>query len=97
MTLHKPNRSARSVVRRKPEKLSQFKKERANAELTRRKKCNQKKRYDTKELAQAHCERMLSRVPLQLTPMEPYYCYRHQAWHVGHDWLKYHTERRQEW
>ena len=97
MTLHKPNRSARSVVRRKPEKLSQFKKQRADAELTRRKKCSQKKKYDTKELAQAHCEQMLSRVPLQLTPMEPYFCYRHEAWHVGHDWLKYSQERRQEW
>ena len=56
-----------------------------------------KKRYDTKELAQAHCEQMLSRVPLQLTPMKPYFCYKHATWHVGHDWLKYHTERRQEW
>jgi len=97
MTLHKSNRFARNVVRRKPEKVSQAIRKQANSPLRKRKKCSKKKRYSTKEEAQVHCERMLLRVPLQLTPMEPYFCYRHEAWHVGHDWLKYNQERRQEW
>ena len=97
MTLHKANRSARNVVRRKPEKVPQSVRKQANSPLHKRTKCSKKKRYRNREEAQAHCERMLLRVPLQLTPMEPYYCYRHEAWHVGHDWLKYSTERRQEW
>jgi len=97
MTLHKANRSARNVVRRKPEKIPQSVRKQANSPLHKRTKCSKKKRYRNREEAQAHCERMLLRVPLQLTPMEPYYCYRHEAWHVGHDWLKYSTERRQEW
>ena len=97
MTLHKANRSARNVVRRKPEKVPQSVRKQANSPLHKRTKCSKKKRYRNREEAQAHCERMLLRVPLQLTPMEPYYCYRHEAWHVGHDWLKYSNERRQEW
>jgi hypothetical protein len=97
MTLHKANRSARNVVRRKPDKVSQAIRKQANSLLRKKKRCSKKKRYDTKEEAQAHCERMLLRVPLQLTPMEPYYCYRHEVWHVGHDWLKYSTERREQW
>ena len=97
MTLHKANRSARNVVRRKPEKVPQSVRKQANSPLHKRTKCSKKKRYRNREEAQAHCERMLLRVPLQLTPMEPYYCYRHEAWHVGHDWLKYSTERREQW
>ncbi len=97
MTLHKANRSARNVVRRKPEKIPQSVRKQANSPLHKRTKCSKKKRYRNREEAQAHCERMLLRVPLQLTPMEPYYCYRHEAWHVGHDWLKYSTERREQW
>ena len=97
MTLHKANRSARNVVRRKPEKVPQSVRKQTNSPLHKRTKCSKKKRYRNREEAQAHCERMLLRVPLQLTPMEPYYCYRHEAWHVGHDWLKYSTERREQW
>ena len=97
MTLHKANRGARNVVRRKPEKDPQSVRKQASGPLRKRKKCSKKKRFRSREEAQAHCERMLLRVPLQLTPMEPYYCYRHEAWHVGHDWLKYSQERRQEW
>jgi hypothetical protein len=97
MTLHKANRSARNVVRRKPEKIPQSVRKQANSPLHKRTKCSKKKRYRNREEAQAHCERMLLRVPLQLTPMEPYYCYRHEAWHVGHDWLKYSTERSEQW
>ena len=97
MTLHKANRSARNVVRRKPEKIPQSVRKAASGPFRKRKRCSKKKRFDTKEEAQVQCERMLLRVALQLTPMEPYYCHRHQAWHIGHDWLKYNQERREQW
>jgi len=90
----KRNRQTRGITRRRPFRQSESEKQLA---ATKRKKGNKKKRYGTKIEAEAHCERMLARVPLQLTPMEPYFCYRHQAWHVGHNWLRYNTERGQRW
>jgi len=90
----KRNRQSRGITRRRPFRQSESEKQLA---ATKRKRCSKKKRYGTKEEAAAQCERMLARVPLQLTPLEAYFCYRHQAWHIGHNWLRYNTERRQEW
>jgi len=87
----------RDITRREIRDYPALRKVQKQLAATKRKKCNKKKRYGTKIEAEAHCERMLARVPLQLTPMEPYFCYRHQAWHVGHNWLRYNTERGQRW
>jgi len=88
------NRQARNTTRRKPDRKSESDKKLG---ANKRKRCGKKKRYDTREQAQAHCAQMLTRVTLQLTPLEPYFCHRHQAWHVGHNWLRYNQERREQW
>jgi len=88
------NRQAKHNPKRKPDRQSESAKKLV---ASKRKRCSKKKKYDSKEQAEAHCNQMLARVTLQLTPLEPYYCHRHQAWHVGHNWLKYNHDRRTRW
>ena len=88
------NRNSKKIIRRNNYRISETDK-RQMAEISRkRKRCNRKKRYETKEAAQEQCNKIHSDVALQLTPLEPYFCSRHDMWHIGHDWYKYKFNKR---
>lgn len=89
MLERKRNRHARGITRRKAGRFSESLRRQTEIKLNKRKRCNKKRRYETEEKAQAHCEKMKIGITLQITPMEPYFCYRHQTWHIGHNWRKY--------
>jgi len=94
VTERKLNRQSRKLIIRKRPKLSKYKKSQAAANLSRPKNCAKKQRYASREEALEHCNRLQNRIAMYLTPMEAYYCDRHNAWHVGHDWIKYRRNNR---
>ena len=78
--LGKPNRNKRKVLRRNQPHLP-F---RPTLELP-TKNCNKKKRFKTSKDAQVMCDSLNERYAMQEIPAEVYYCYKHSAWHVGHN------------
>ena len=87
------NRNSKKTIRRNTYRISEADRRQKETELKKRKRCNKKRRFSTKEEAQAQCDRMRSEVALQITPLEPYYCNRHSIWHIGHDWYSYNTKK----
>ena len=90
----KRNRHARGTARRRTHRVSESLRRQIEIKFNKRKQCNKKRRYETEEQAPAECAKIRVGVVLQITPLEPYYCYRHQSWHIGHDWLKYNKTKK---
>jgi len=49
------------------------------------KKCKNKHRFKIWNEAQRFAEQYKSDVPLTFSPMRPYWCDKHELWHIGHD------------
>ena len=49
------------------------------------KKCTLKNKFKTKELADTFAQDYMNRIALTFYPMTSYYCYKHNAYHVGHN------------
>ena len=49
------------------------------------KKCTLKNKFKTKELADNFAVDYMQRIVLTFYPMTSYYCYKHNAYHVGHN------------
>lgn len=78
--LGKPNRNKRKILKRNKPHLP-F---RPTFKLP-TKNCNKKKRFKTSTDAQVMCDELNQRYAMQEIPAEVYYCYKHSAWHVGHN------------
>ena len=54
--------------------------------MTRRKKsCKSKHRFKTKKEADEFAAEYMNMVAMTFHPMVPYFCIRHNIWHIGHD------------
>lgn len=49
------------------------------------KKCKNKYRFKIWNDAQRFAEQYKDEVTLSFNPMRPYWCERHELWHIGHD------------
>ena len=92
----KPNRHAREIIRHKTYRTSESHRRQVEIKFSKRKQCNKKRRYETKEQAQAACMKIRTEVVFQVTPLKPYYCLRHQLWHIGHSGCKYHNKEKRK-
>ncbi len=50
-----------------------------------RKQCKNKQRFKNYSEALNFAEDYNSQVPVKFHPMEPYFCVRHNLWHIGHN------------
>ena len=53
--------------------------------LGRKKSCKSKHRFKTKTEATKFAEDYMNMVAMTFHPMVPYFCVRHNIWHIGHD------------
>ena len=49
------------------------------------KKCTKKYRFKSWKEAQAFAESYQERVPMTFNQIGPYWCDKHESWHIGHD------------
>tara|TARA_Y100001951_G_scaffold103490_1_gene112436 strand:- start:280 stop:567 length:288 start_codon:yes stop_codon:yes gene_type:complete len=49
------------------------------------KKCSKKYRFKSWKEAQAFAESYQKRVPMTFNQIGPYWCNKHESWHIGHD------------
>ena len=49
------------------------------------KKCSKKHRFKSWKEAQAFAESYQKRVPMTFNQIGPYWCNKHESWHIGHD------------
>jgi len=49
------------------------------------KKCTRKRKFKTRELADAFAQDYMHRIALTFHPMASYYCHKHNSYHVGHN------------
>tara|TARA_R100001039_G_C1792050_1_gene73193 strand:+ start:475 stop:762 length:288 start_codon:yes stop_codon:yes gene_type:complete len=49
------------------------------------KKCSKKSRFKSWKEAQAFAESYQERIPMTFNQVGPYWCDKHEAWHIGHD------------
>ena len=49
------------------------------------KKCSKKSRFKSWKEAQAFAESYQERIPMTFNQIGPYWCDKHEAWHIGHD------------
>ena len=90
----KRNRQARgNQVPRRTERMSESLLRKTELKFNKKKRCNKKRRYQTEEKAQAHCDKMGEGVVLEVIPLKPYFCFRHNSWHIGHDFYEYRSRR----
>ena len=90
----KRNRQARGrQVPRRTERMSESLLRQTEVRLNKKKRCNKKRRFKTEELAQVHCEKLNGRVVFEVIPLKPYFCIRHNSWHIGHDFYEYRARR----
>jgi hypothetical protein len=48
-------------------------------------KCSKKSRFKSWKEAQAFAESYQERIPMTFNQMGPYWCNKHESWHIGHD------------
>ena len=90
----KRNRRARGEQNiRRSERISESLLRKTEVRLNKKKRCNKKRRYKSEEKAQEHCDKMGAGVILEVIPLKPYFCSRHNAWHIGHDFYEYRSRR----
>ena len=49
------------------------------------KKCSKKQRFKSWKEAQAFAESYQKRIPMTFNQIGPYWCNKHESWHIGHD------------
>ena len=49
------------------------------------KPCTDKQKFSTYEKAQVFADGYDSRVVMTFNPIAPYWCEKHNSWHIGHD------------
>jgi len=49
------------------------------------KKCSKKSRFKSWKEAQAFAESYQERIPMTFNQIGPYWCNKHESWHIGHD------------
>ena len=61
--------------------------------LGRKKSCKSKHRFKTKQEADKFAEEYMNMVAMTFEKMVPYFCVRHNIWHIGHDIFQKQTYR----
>ena len=61
--------------------------------LGRKKSCKSKHRFKTKQEADKFAEEYMNMVAMTFEKRFPYFCVRHNIWHIGHDIFQKQTYR----